>query len=202
MKNRFTSISSLIIAISIFACNSMDEIDEPVKSYELADMKWKHIEQDEDNLVEFELPQQTFRNEGDNPIPIEINPLEGIMGTSKFEFDQPEFFLEMNLGEHYLMAPRYHGNQEGYFYVGGGQEVLLDTTIYEFPLSIETTESYTLTPNTELIYEGTVHLKEIKVKFLARVIEKVSGASYDLEGTWTSSYYETMSINVVANDIE
>ncbi|MCC5938156.1 MAG: hypothetical protein JJU34_12830 [Lunatimonas sp.] len=196
---------SLVLALifcSLLACQTTEELEKPQQTYQVSQIEWQYIAQDEDNILEKAVPEQVFQNPGDNPLTIEVNPLEGLMGTSLFEFDQPDHFALANLEEALVESPSYQGILGGFIALDNGQEVLLGKEAFEFPLTVEMGDAFELPAKTAMNYQGTAEFKNLKANFLLTVTEYPSQQTHQLSGVWTGTFFYGFHSDVVVNELE
>lgn len=208
-KMRQKKASSILIllmfAIFLTGCNKDDdgiELEEN-KPYKLAEIMWTLKEGDGQEIIEEEQPEQVFRNEGDAMMPVTVEPLKELQGTSHFYLDDSEAFPDLEENQITVSVPSLiELLGDSYSYIVGGQKVPFQLDKFYFPLSASTKDSLTLHPDSELSYKTTISFKKITATFKARFEQEESFDSYELEGKWEGFYFHSIDIYMVYREID
>ncbi|MGV8091208.1 MAG: hypothetical protein AB2L24_05010 [Mangrovibacterium sp.] len=201
--NLFTILFLSLCFVFIVSCSDDDELVEN-KAYELKEISWTLKDGDGQEIIEKQLPEQVFRNEGNTRMPVSINPLEGLEGTSRFYSDDAKTFTELNGTDVLVSVPSEVEllSFSGCKYFVGGVKVPFILDEASFPFSTEIEVSAELTPYTEMRYGATVYLKKITATYYARFGEKDGMDSYDIEGKWTGIFFHTIESFTLYDDIK
>ncbi len=202
-KNLLLVLFLSAYCIFVTSCSKDDEIAEN-KTYELKEISWTLKEDDGQVIIEKKLPEQVFRNDGNSTMPVSINPLEGMNGTSQFYNDDVQAFSKLNGKEVDVSVPSMIEllSSSDYRYVVGGVEVPFQLEESSFPFSTGIKVTTDLSPHTELRYTATVYLRKITATYSARVGEKEGFDSYETFGKWTGVFFNTINSSSVFNDIK
>ncbi|WP_114752463.1 hypothetical protein [Pleomorphovibrio marinus] len=198
------NLSYLVITLCFLSCNGLEEtFEQQPKSFELAEIRWKRVENDNSELVQITLPEKTYSNHSNTLMEVEIDPLSETRGSSTFNFVDSIGFHKLNLEPTHITPPTNPDLlSESYSYISGGKEVLLATEPQELPFSIHFSDSYTVPAHAELIYTATLYLREVKSGFSTKFKEKESGVFLELEGLWQGTVYERLETSIIVNNLE
>jgi len=191
----------LTSCIFVTSCSKDDEIVVN-KTYELKEISWTLKGDDGQVIIEKKLPEQVFHNDGNSTMPVSINPLEGLKGTSQFYNDNVQDVSKLNGKEVNVSVPSLVEllSSSDYHYVVGGVEAPFQLEESSFPFSTEIKATTDLPPHTELRYTATIYLKKITATYSARVEEKEGSDSYETSGKWTGVFFHTINSSSVFND--
>lgn len=206
MKKIFTGFLVMTICISGFMSCTSDDVLENEKlsrSYELTKIKWKLDKNDGQTIIEEPLPGLYFRNESDTIMPVVIEPLKDLKGSSKFTFNDPVTFNKLHFSEVQVSIPNeIELLSENYSYLMGGQKVFLGLEEATFPFSWNIKDSISLNQKSELNYNCTVFLKQNKASFVAVFRETNTRETIELDGTWTGIFFNNLTDISVIKSIE
>ncbi len=195
----------LFVAVIPLSCSDNDilPVDEQLNSYDLIEIKWKLGATNEQNIVEKKIPEMYFQNDSGTTMPVVINPLENMEGSSLFEFDDFQTFEKLNFSQAQVIIPKELSLlSEQYVNLFGGVEVPLSQEEFFFPFSQSFKDSITLNQNNTITINYTLFLKENKAKFLALFKENATGEILELTGNWTGMFFEKLTEKTVINEID
>ncbi|WP_339653674.1 hypothetical protein [uncultured Salegentibacter sp.] len=199
-------ILGVVLSVGFASCNNDDSIveEEPqVKSYELASLQWKLKSTDGQSIIEKKVPEFYFRNDSDTIMPVVIEPLKNLNGSSKFNFNDSLAFAELNYAEAEVSIPKELSLlSERYRQLGGGINAPLKLEESSFPFSRYHKDSTGLNKNSQMTSNYTIFLRKNTASFLATFREMDTGGIFELEGTWTGLFFNNLEEKSVISEIE
>ncbi|MDT0676191.1 hypothetical protein [Autumnicola musiva] len=204
MRKGFRIIFSIIVFFNLSCSKDDENIEKNVpRRYELSQIEWKLTEGDSQEIIKKELPEIYFKNDSDTILPVVIEPLNGINGSSEFNFNDSIRFSELNYspvkvsitGEIDLLS-------NSYSYLGGGLKVNLQQEESSFAFQYFFKNSTNLNPETELTSTYILYLKKNKASFRARFREINTGEIIELEGSWTGIFFNNLEGETPLSNIE
>lgn len=203
IKRSFLLIFSLIIFSS---CNKKDDETIPVANegpYELASIEWSLQEGDGQEIVAVKLPEQHFENQGNDPLPVVVRPLEELQGTSQFFMNDSALITDLTDANVMVNAPDLvEILSDSYGYVVGGQLVPFRPGESSFDFSTSIKDSTTLAPGTQISYQMTIYLKKITATYFARFDQGGAYTPKEMKGKWTGVFYQSMESEAVYKEID
>lgn len=205
LTNLFGILSISICLLCCMSCSDPVEDEIPQeKHYELSSIRWKLEEGDGQEIVEKEVPEQVFRNEGNTPMPLCLYPLEGIDDMSCFYSDNEEEFAALTQQGIEVILPREIEllSTTEYKYMGSG--IKAPFQLKEVALAAATTlkDSTDVAPHCELRYKATVSQKRITATYYARFVDESSFDSYELKGKWVGLFFNGIHTETTLDEIK
>jgi len=204
---KFTKLFiGLFLFIGFVSCSNDDTLsddEQRLKSYELIAIQWKLNVNDGQSIVEEKIPEFHFRNDSDTIMEVVIEPLKNMQGSSTFRFNDSLTFTELNYSEVQVSIPEELSLlSEEYRYLGGSVKVPLAQEESSFPFSWHLKDTFALNQRSTLTSNYTVFLRKNKASFLATFRETTTGATLELDGTWTGLFFNNLEGESVADGID
>ncbi len=205
--SRYFCLSLPLLCLLIISCSSDDDIspNNPESAYELQSIDWRFNEENPEELISVELPEFYFKNESDSILPVSINPLEYLKGSSRFIFNDSLAFAEFNYPVHEISAPMDTFFLEStYARVQGRiQPVILQQETFNFAFSSNSSSTTEIPPNNELRAIYTLAMKKVYADFLITYKDANTGAIKTFDGVWEGYFYNNNTqVEFAMNEIE
>ncbi|MHA7944248.1 hypothetical protein ACJOV8_014315 [Formosa sp. 3Alg 14/1] len=202
-----TLLIGLCLCLAAISCNSDEtttmEQENSLKAYELMSLEWKLNTNNGQTIIEEKLPEFYFRNDSDTIMQVVINPLENLLGNSKFVFNDSLRFAQLNYPEIQVFIPdELSLLSETYGTLYGGTEVPFNQEPSAFPFSYNSTSTYALNGKSILTSNYTVFFKQNTATILAIFRETTTGERLELDGTWTGVFFNNIKVETIANAID
>jgi hypothetical protein len=201
------SLIAFLPTLCFISCSkdNKDEIVKNDKTYKLGSIMWKLDEGNGQEIIEQELPEEVFSNNGNTTKTIYITPLEKIEETSCFQSENTET-LNKWAGRNILVSvPSEFSllSSEYKYFAGGVKAPLFAGEKVKLQPTTEMTEHSDLQPNIKMTYKATVYLKKITATYTVRFVEDGKGFdSFEVTGKWTGLFFYNIKENITFNDIK
>lgn len=202
-------LSLLLLSTCIFgwmACNNENEdLTKNKKNYTFSSILWKLDEGDGIETIAQEIPEEIFRNKGNEAKQICVSPLKSINETSIFQFENTEDFNKWVGEDLWVYVPFYFEGLSSKYSdcMSTKRAPLFAGKEFKLPSASKMKDCAKLPPNLQLSYKATIYLKKITATCLIRFVEEKNKNNYiEIEGKWTGIFFKNMESHTAFQEIK
>lgn len=195
---------SFIILLAIFFVACSNDNENPLdKQYELFSVEWKLGEGDGEEIIKKELPDQEFKNTGEETVKIKFSSTDEMDETSQFKSNAPNAFPNFFGGTIEIpITDTAHILSDSYSYLMSSIRAPYQSEKAILEPTRVITEETELHPKCKITYKRTVDIRKITASYRICFVEKTSGESYEVEGKWIGEFYAGGTSDCVITPID
>lgn len=154
--------------------------------------------------VETEIEPREVVNDTDVEEPLTICWLDGMSGSSTFECDDSEMFAKAAAALAETIVPSEESllSADEWRYMASGTTAPLRLDGSDLPFATSMSDKYTLAPMSRYEFGGAVTLKRLNARFRIEMEEENTREVRYVEGSWTGTFFHSISVEVYVSDIE
>lgn len=197
-----TGLFAAIMLCSVAACSNDDNDEIKDTSYTLDDIEWAMLDGDQVKETKMEIPQEVYRNQSDQSMPITVCAVQNFTQTSQFYSDDPELFQLLTQIPSNVYVPSEETSFEGFFHKYGGPEVPLSLEEYTYPPHSYSTHTFEVPSHTITTFNATIIEYKVTATYRAHFTGNNSGKQIEITGKWKGTYYTDYMNRFGSEDIK
>lgn len=206
MKRIFFAAVLFAACVAFVSCKKgcTGEPDPQPGQWRVARIGWML---DGDNAVDYfdeAIEKDPVVNDSAEEKSLTIEWLEGMSGTSTFECGDSGMFAEAAAAAAETIVPSEESllSAEEWRYMASGMTAPLRLDGSDLPFATSMSDKYTLAPMSRYEFGGTVTLKRLNARFRIEMEEENTREVRYVEGSWTGTFFHSISVEVYVSDIE